>query len=232
MKPILFSCVVVGVLGVGLLAQDETVTMMSFFLTSAGPGRGGDLGGLEGADAHCQALAESVGAGNRTWRAYLSQQATDDQTAIDARDRIGLGPWKNAAGVVIALDVDDLHGDDNNLNKETALTELGELVNGRGDSPNRHDILTGSRLDGTAFDGDDRTCESWTSGSVGSAQLGHHDRQGGGENPTSWNSAHASRGCSQADLQGTGGDGVFYCFDMDEGTAVIPDSWGQLKQSE
>jgi hypothetical protein len=179
---------------------------MSFFLTSAGPGDGANLGGLAGADAHCERLAESVGAGGRTWRAYLST------SSVDARDRIGDGPWFNARGVEIASSVDDLHGD-NNLTKETQLNEKGEMVNGRGDSPNRHDILTGSNLDGTSSGA---TCDNWTSSSSdGSASVGHHDRQGGGDNPTSWNSAHGSRGCGQSDLQGTGGDGLFYCFAID-----------------
>ncbi len=193
-------------------AQDAR---MSFFITSAGPGNGADLGGLAGADRHCQMLAEAVGAGNHTWRAYLSTSASGGQTTVNAYDRIGRGPWYNSQGVRIAQDVDNLHGD-NNLTKETALSEKGEMTNGRGDTPNRHDILTGSQLDGTAFSGDaDTTCQNWTSRGEGSARLGHHDRTGGGEHPTSWNSAHGSRGCSQADLRGTGGDGLFYCFAID-----------------
>ncbi len=197
-----------------LNAQDVAPdTSLSFFITSVGPGQGADLGGLEGADQHCQALADAVGAGDRTWRAYLSATATDTDVAVNARDRIGDGPWFNAEGIAVANDVDHLHGDDNNLNKQTALDESGNLVNGRGDEPNMHDILTGSQLDGTAFSGnEDSTCSNWTSSGEGSAQVGHHDREGGGENPTSWNSAHGSRGCSQADLQGTGGNGLFYCF--------------------
>lgn len=190
-------------------------TRMSFFITSQGPGNGANLGGLEGADQHCQALAEAGGAGDRTWRAYLSTTASDGNPAVNARDRIGQGPWYNARGVIVAQNVDELHGD-NNLNKETALDEKGQMVNGRGDDPNRHDILTGSQLDGTAFSGEeDTTCQNWTSNGEGSARVGHHDRQGGGEHPESWNSAHGSRGCSQADLQGTGGDGLFYCFAID-----------------
>ena len=189
---------------------------MSFFLTSAGPGNGANLGGLEGADAYCQRLAATQDAGNRTWRAYLSNSATDSSAAVNARDRIGGGPWYNAKGVRIAADVDDLHADTNNLTKETVLSESGEITNGRGDTPNRHDILTGSALDGTAFSGDeDHTCGNWTKSGAGSAQVGHHDRTGGGANPTSWNSAHASRGCGQEDLRGTGGDGLFYCFATD-----------------
>lgn len=191
-------------------AQEQPMT---FFLTSLGPGNGASLGGLDGADAHCSTLAAVVGSQDVVWRAYLSTTATDAIPAVDARDRIGDGPWHNAEGVLVAEDVDHLHGEDNLLAKETVLNERGEIVNGRGDDPNRHDILTGSRLDGTAFDpGDDTTCSNWTSNGEGSARVGHHDRTGGGENPTSWNSAHGSRGCSQEDLQGTGGDGLFYCF--------------------
>jgi len=195
-------------------AQDEG---MSFFLASKGPGDGANLGGLSGADAHCQALAESAGAGGRTWRAYLSASATDGTGAVDARARIGTGPWFNANGVKVAEDVDDLHSDRNLLSKENSISESGDVINGRGDTPNRHDILTGSDLDGRAFqDGEDHTCRNWTySGPDGSAQVGHHDRTGGGANPTSWNNAHPSRGCGQADLQGTGGDGLFYCFAVD-----------------
>jgi hypothetical protein len=186
---------------------------MSFFLTSAGPGNGANLGGLAGADGHCRTLAAAAGAGDRTWRAYLSTGASDSQAAVHARDRIGQGPWYNAKGVLVARTVADLHGESAALGKQTSLTERGEVVNGRGDTPNRHDILTGSQLDGTAFSGaEDRSCANWTSGGEGSAQVGHHDRQGGGENPTSWNSAHASRGCSQENLRSTGGDGLFYCF--------------------
>ena len=185
---------------------------MSFFITSAGSGRGANLGGLQGADAHCAMLAKQAGAaGNRTWRAYLSTQAGPQ--GVNARDRIGKGPWYNAKGVMIAKDVDDLHSDKNNLTKETQLTEKGTVVNGRGDNPNMHDILTGSGLDGRApAGGDDTSCNNWTSAATGSALVGHHDRQGGGTNPSSWNSAHASKGCSQENLVGTGGNGFFYCF--------------------
>ena len=185
---------------------------MTFFITSAGPGNGANLGGLAGADAHCQKLAAAAGAGTRTWRAYLSTSG-GDQKPTNAKDRIGSGPWHNAKGVQIAANVAELHGDKNNLTKETQLNEKGEVVNGRGDTPNRHDILTGSQLDGTAFtDGADHTCQNWTGSGDGAAQVGHHDRQGGGQNPTSWNSAHPSRGCSQENLRGSGGDGLFYCF--------------------
>ena len=192
-----------------LVAQNQP---MSFFITSVGPGDGANLGGLKGADAHCQKLAAAAGAGSRTWRAYLSTSAAAGAAAGNAKDRIGPGPWHNAKGVLIAQNVAELHGE-NKLTKETQLTEKGEVVNGRGDTPNKHDILTGSQLDGTAFtDGADHTCNNWTSNGTGSAQVGHHDRQGGGANPTSWNNAHASKGCSQENLRGTGGDGLFYCF--------------------
>jgi hypothetical protein len=201
----------------GVPAQAQQ-TDMTFFITSIGPGKGGDLGGLEGADRHCQALAQAVGAGGRTWRAYLSTQAVGGAPAVDARDRIGRGPWQNAKGVVIAKDVDELHGN-NNINKQTALDEKGEVVNGRGDKPNRHDILTGSTPDGRAFPPtEDRTCGNWTKSGQGAAMVGHHDRMGLNEEPPakSWNSSHPSRGpdggCSQADLRSTGGDGLFYCF--------------------
>ena len=188
---------------------------MTFFITSAGSGKGGDLGGLDGADKHCQQLAQAAGAGAKTWRAYLSTQG---QGAVNARDRIGKGPWQNAKGAVIAKDVADLHGN-NNLTKQTALNEKGDLVNGRGDTPNMHDILTGSQPDGTAFSGsDDRTCGNWSKSGQGAAMVGHHDRQGLDESPPakSWNSSHPSRGpgggCAQDDLRSTGGNGLFYCF--------------------
>ena len=184
---------------------------MNFFLTSAGSGDGANLGGLQGADQICQDRAYAVGAGDLIWRAYLS---TTGESGENARDRIGDGPWYNHAGTMVAQDVDDLHSENNLLGKENSLTERGDQVNGRGDSPNMHDIITGSTMDGMASDADgDTTCENWTSNSGdGSALVGHHDRVGGGQNPTSWNSAHASRGCGQEDLQGTGGNGFFYCF--------------------
>lgn len=189
------------------------VPKMSFFISSAGPGDGANLGGLEGADRKCQELAEAAGVRGATWHAYLSQAAKDGKPAVNARDRIGKGPWYNAKGVRVAESVADLHSDNNKLSKENSLTEKGAVVNGRGDTPNTHDILTGSRLDGTASaDTTDTTCRNWTGNGEGSALLGHHDRQGGGANPTSWNSAHPSRGCSQANLQATGGNGLFYCF--------------------
>lgn len=186
---------------------------MNFFITSEGPGDGANLGGLDGADLHCETLAYAQGAGGLGWRAYLSAIDEDGAPVVHARDRIGAGPWHNYAGARIAGDVEELHSDLANLTKESILTEKGEPVNGRGDSPNMHDILTGSNVDGTAFSADDYdNCENWTSNGGGSARVGHHDRTGGGQNPTSWNSAHSSRGCSQQDLQGTGGNGLFYCF--------------------
>jgi hypothetical protein len=188
---------------------------MNFFVTSAGPGNGANLGGLAGADAHCTSLAAAAGSTGLTWRAYLSAAAAAGQAAVNARDRIGTGPWYNAKGVRVAANVEELHSEASGLGKQGTLTERGDTLTGRGDTPNRHDILTGSQPDGTAFaDSADHTCGNWTSGAdgAGAAQVGHHDRQGGGERPTSWNSAHASRGCSQANLRGTGGDGLFYCF--------------------
>jgi hypothetical protein len=191
---------------IGAWAQGgQKPSPMTFFITSAGPGDGANLGGVAGADKHCQALAQAAGAGGRTWRAYLGTSKGEH-----ARDRIGPGPWHNAKGVQIAANVAELHSDKNNLTKETQLTEKGTIVNGRGDSPNRHDILTGTDLEGRTVAGS--TCGDWTSNGEGSAMVGHHDRQGGGQNPTSWNSAHPSKGCSQANLRGTGGDGLFYCF--------------------
>ncbi len=195
---------------------------MSFFITSVGPGNGANLGGLEGADRHCQSLAEAAGAGKRTWRAYLSTQGTrlDDPDVVHARDRIGAGPWYNAKGAMIAKNVDDLHSPNAKLTKETLLDEKGRMVNGRTEKPNRHDILTGSRPDGTAFPPSppfgDMTCGNWTKGGdEGAAMTGHHDRAGPVGHPwaSSWNSAHPSRGgCSQTALRSTGGDGLFYCF--------------------
>ena len=197
-------------------AQTASSADMTFFVTSAGSGKGADLGGLEGADRLCQTLAQAAGAGAKTWRAYLSTQATGGATAINARDRIGRGPWQNAKGTVIAKDVAELHGN-NGITKQTALTEKGALVNGRGDTPSTHDMLTGSQPDGTAFAGAaDQTCGNWTkSGTEGAAMLGHHDRTGTDDQPPSksWNSSHASRGgCSQDALKGTGGAGLVYCF--------------------
>jgi hypothetical protein len=195
-------------------AASQQRAPMTFFLTSAGPGHGANLGGLEGADRHCTALARAAGAPeSQVWRAYLSASARDGQPAVHARDRIGPGPWHNHAGVLIARDVDHLHSDEANLTKATILTERGDTVTGRGDQPNRHDVLTGSTADGRAFDdAEDRTCGNWTSDGEGSAWVGHHDRIGLGEHATSWNASHGSRGCSQQNLRATGGDGLFYCF--------------------
>jgi hypothetical protein len=212
---------IVALAALALLAADLPADLaaqqpaMTFFITSVGSGKGGDLGGIAGADAHCQQLAQAAGAGNRTWRAYLSNFAPPGVTPINARDRIGAGPWHNAKGVMIAQNVDDLHGDNNKINKETALTEKGEVVKGRGDTPNTHDILTGSQLDGRAFPGNiNVTCNNWTSSGFGKALVGHHDRQGIADTvfQHSWNSSHMSRACSQDDLVATGGAGLFYCF--------------------
>jgi hypothetical protein len=189
--------------------EQELAKQMSFFVTSAGSSKGADLGGLAGADKHCQALAAASGAGNRTWRAYLSESP-----GVNARDRIGRGPWYNANGVIIARNVEDLHANPN-IDKHTALTEKGGIVNGRGDTPNMHDILTGSQPDGRAFPaGKDMTCGNWTRSGEGNAMVGHHDRIGLRDDAESksWNASHLSRGCSQDALRATGGNGLFYCF--------------------
>ncbi len=200
-------------------AQQPQSPNMTFFVTSTGPGKGADLGGLEGADRHCQTLAQGAGAGSKTWRAYLSTQAQGGAQAVNARDRIGKGPWQNFKGEVIAQNVDDLHGDNNKLGMQTSLTERGQIIPGVGFAPNRHDVLTGSQTDGRAFPAsEDRTCRNWTSSTQGAAMLGHIDRKGLRDDAASksWNSSHPSRGpdggCSQADLRGTGGDGLIYCF--------------------
>lgn len=193
---------------------------MTFFVTSAGPGKGADLGGIAGADAHCAKLAQAAGTTGKTWHAYLSTQGAG---AVNARDRIGKGPWQNAKGAVVAKSVDDLHSASNNITKQTALSEKGDAINGRGDTPNRHDVLTGSTPDGRAFPADkDMTCKNWTSSTDGAAMVGHHDRLGLRDDAPSksWNSSHPSRGpqgstgggCGQSDLRGTGGDGLLYCF--------------------
>jgi hypothetical protein len=215
--PLRITISLFALLAIAAVPATAQQNRMSFFITSAGPGNGANLGGLTGADEHCRMLADAVGFGNRTWRAYLSATASNGQQAVNARDRIGTGPWYNAKGELLAESVASLHGENPHWTKQTALNEKGEVVNGRGDSPNRHDVLTGSQLDGTAFaPGDDTTCGNWTSSAEsGSARVGHHDRTGGGENPDSWVSAHASRGCGQANLQATGGDGLFYCFAID-----------------
>jgi hypothetical protein len=209
----LASAVLAASLAGGVHAQQNAMT---FFVTSVGMGKGGDLGGLEGADRYCQSLAQKAGAGGKTWRAYLSTQGAK---AVNARDRIGKGPWQNAKGEVIATDVNQLHAA-NNITKQTALTETGAVVNGRGDTPNMHDVLTGSQPDGTAFPaGEDRTCGNWTKGSgAGAAMVGHSDRTGLDDSAPakSWNSSHLSRGpgggCTQDDLKSTGGAGLLYCF--------------------
>jgi hypothetical protein len=207
--------VIVALLSLSWIASSqEQKSSMTLFITSVGSGKGADLGGLAGADKHCQALAQAVGAGNRTWRAYLSASAADGKPAVNARDRIGKGPWQNAKGVVVAKNVDELHGNPN-IDKETALSEKGERINARGDKPNMHDILTGSQPDGRAFTGnEDRTCRNWTSSGDGAAVVGHHDRMGlrDDESSRSWNSSHPSRGCSQEALRSSGGNGLFYCF--------------------
>jgi hypothetical protein len=192
---------------------------MTFFVTGAGPGKGADLGGLEGADRHCQMLAQTVGAGGKTWHAYLSTQAAGSGQAVNARDRIGHGPWQNFKKEVVAQNVEDLHSDSNKLGMQVSLTERGAIIPGVGYAPNRHDVLTGSQMDGRAFPaGEDRTCSNWTSSTRGAAMVGHIDRKGLRDDAASrsWNSAHSSRGpdggCSQADLRSTGGDGLFYCF--------------------
>ncbi|MGP1676124.1 MAG: hypothetical protein ACTS6J_03085 [Burkholderiales bacterium] len=213
------SALVLLALGVAGSVQAQGKPDMTFFVTSVNPGKGADLGGLAGADKHCQALAAAVGAGRHTWRAYLSTAASGSTRAVNARDRIGKGPWRNAKGETIARNLEQLHSD-NRLTKQTALTEKGEVLNGRGDKPNVHDAITGSQSDGTAFDwSGDTTCGNWTSSGTGSAQVGHIDRKGIragvlSEDPAarSWNSSHPSRGCSLDALRSTGGGGLFYCF--------------------
>jgi hypothetical protein len=218
MRVIPLGIAAVVALGLSLPAQAQQAGT-TFFITSAGPGKGADLGGLPGADAHCAKLATAAGINGKTWHAYLSTQGPG---AVNARDRIGKGPWQNTKGLVVATSVADLHSANNKLNKQNSLSEKGDIINGRGDTPNRHDILTGSQPDGTAFPaGQDRTCNNWTSSTTGSAMLGHHDRQGLRDDDASksWNSSHPSRGpgggCTQADLKSTGGDGLLYCFAAD-----------------
>jgi hypothetical protein len=200
-----------GCIGAALAQQSG----MTFFVTSTGSGKGADFGGLAGADKHCQTLAAAAGAGGATWHAYLSQSPTQGVPAVNARDRIGNGPWQNAKGVVIARDLTELHGN-NNLNKQTAITEKGGVVNGSGDTPNKHDILTGSKPDGTAFAGsEDMTCGNWTKSGEGKAMVGHHDRNGTNPDPVanvSWNSSHGTAGCSDDLLAKTGSAGLLYCF--------------------
>jgi hypothetical protein len=200
--------------GMSSAAQAQQADM-TFFVTSVGKGKGADLGGLEGADAQCAALARAAGSTKTSWRAYLSTTAPGGEAGVNARDRIGRGPWQNAKGVTVAKSVDDLHSTSNNLNKQTALTEKGEPTSGRGDAVNMHDMLTGSDPDGNySTAGGDTTCSNWTSSGEGSAIVGHHDRMGLKEtrHMKSWNSSHGTRGCSQDALKGTGGAGLFYCF--------------------
>jgi hypothetical protein len=215
---VLRACLAIAAVAIIPVTAHAQGAGTTFFLTGTGIGNGGNLGGLAGADNYCQTLAQAAGAGAKTWRAYLSTQAADGKSAENARDRIGKGPWQNAKGVVVAKDVTELHGA-NNLTKQTALSEKGDVINGRGDTPNRHDVLTGSQPDGTAFAaGDDRTCKNWTSSTQGAAIVGHSDRIGLRDDDASksWNSSHPSRGpdggCSQNDLKSTGGDALFYCF--------------------
>lgn len=219
MKPALLPLALVALFGSASAQQAQPgqqpqapAAPMSFFVTSVGKGDGGNLGGLAGADAHCQTLAAAAGRGNATWRAYLSAAAQGAIPVIHARDRIGRGPWFNARGVLIASNVDDLHEDRNNIRKPTALNEKGEEVKGSGDTPNQHDILTGSDSTGRLIPGNAAltTCNNWTSNSTGNAMVGHHDRLGGAS--ASWNSVHSTRSCSQPDLVATGGAGLFYCF--------------------
>lgn len=206
---------VVAMVSFGASAQQN---QMSFFVTSAGSGNGANLGGLAGADKICQTLGAAAGGGSKTWHAYLSAAASGGQPAVNAKDRIGRGPWYNQKGVMIAKSVSDLHSDANNIKKDTALTEKGGIVNGVGDTPNQHDILTGSQSDGTlqaaTAPNADATCGNWTSNAdgMGAAQLGHVDRMGRGAAAASWNSSHPSRGCSQQNLIATGGNGYLYCF--------------------
>ena len=219
MRVVLLTLFTVPLFALASPAWAETDAKMSFFVTSVGSDKGANLGGLEGADKHCQTLAAAVGATGRTWQAYLSAAAAGGQPAVNARDRIGKGPWLNSKAVQIAASLEELHGA-NGLTKDTALNEKGEVVNGRGDKPNRHDVLTGSQPDGTAFAGaEDMTCGNWTKdGAEGAVMMGHHDRIGRDDTAPakSWNSAHASRGgCSQEALRGTGGDGLYYCFAAD-----------------
>jgi len=216
MGPVLAALTLSVQAGSHLLAQGQAPQPMSFFITSVGSGNGANLGGLLGADKHCQNLASAVGS-TKMWRAYLSEIGSAGRLKpVNARDRIGTGPWYNAKGVLIANNAAELHSDKNNITKQTALTEKGAAVNGRTDTPNRHDILTGSHPDGTAIEGPSATttCGNWVRSfpGTGSAMVGHHDRDGLGENAKSWNAAHQSKGCSQAELQASGGDGLFYCF--------------------
>ena len=209
------SVAFVALIGSAQAQQAPQSPNMTFFVTSSGPGKGADLGGMEGADRHCQTLATAAGAGSKTWRAYLSTNAGAQGGPVNARDRIGKGPWQNFKGTVIATSVEDLHSDNNKLGPENTLTERGTMVAGFGMTPNWHDVLTGSQMDGTAWPGNmNLTCNNWSSSTFGSASVGHIDRRGGANTvfQRSWNSAHMSRACSQPDLIATGGNGLFYCF--------------------
>jgi hypothetical protein len=206
MKSLVIALTAIMFAGMGITSAHAQDASMSVFVTSEGPGDGANLGGLEGADAHCARLAEAAGVTGKTWHAYLST------STANARDRIGSGPWANAKGEVIAANVDELHSDANKITKESALSEKGEAINGRGDNPNRHDILTGSTAEGNV-DGEN-TCGDWTFNGEGAAMVGHHDRMGLRDDAPSksWNASHLTRGCSQDNLRSTGGDGLFYCF--------------------
>jgi hypothetical protein len=209
------AAVALAALATSAQAQQPQSPNMTFFVTSLGPGKGGDLGGLAGADAHCQRLATAAGAGSKTWHAYLSTNQAAQGGPVNARDRIGKGPWQNFKGTVVATSVEDLHSDNNKLGFENSLTERGTVVAGVGYSPNWHDVLTGTQMDGTAWPGNmNLTCNNWSSSTFGSATVGHIDRRGGQNTvfQRSWNAAHMSRSCSQPDLIATGGNGLFYCF--------------------
>jgi len=212
-KSLLFTSIALITAATTFTTINSQENEMSFFITSVGSGDGANIGGVAGADAHCAALASAAGSRGKAWHAYLSAHASDNSPNVNARERIGFGPWYNAKGIQVASNLNNLHSEFMDLGKANSLDENGGMVKGRGDTPNQHDILTGSTLDGrTVDDGSNHTCNNWTSNDEGTAHVGHFDRTGGGQNPTSWNSAHGSRGCSQDDLIGTGGNGYFYCF--------------------
>jgi len=215
-KSLLFTSIALITAATAFTTINSQENEMNFFITSVGSGDGANIGGLAGADAHCATLASAAGSRGKTWRAYLSAHATDNSPNVNARERIGFGPWYNAKGVQVASTLNNLHSEFMDLGKANSLDENGTMIKGRGDTPNQHDILTGSTLDGRTVDGgSNHSCNNWTSNDEGTANVGHFDRTGGGQNPTSWNSAHGSRGCSQDDLVGTGGNGYFYCFATD-----------------
>ncbi|MFT4671069.1 MAG: hypothetical protein ACI945_000402 [Pseudohongiellaceae bacterium] len=212
-KSLLFTSIALITAATTFTTINSQENEMSFFITSVGSGDGANIGGVAGADAHCAALASAAGSRGKTWHAYLSAHASDNSPNVNARERIGFGPWYNAKGIQVASNINNLHSEFMDLGKANSVDENGDMLKGRGDTPNQHDILTGSTLDGrTVDDGSNHTCNNWTSNDEGTAHVGHFDRTGGGQNPTSWNSAHGSRGCSQDDLIGTGGNGYFYCF--------------------